>query len=49
MATFSVATSSNQYISFELETRMEGQSTADNIVGNVKIPMDKLPKWFVIK
>ena len=78
MATFSVATSSNQYISIELETRVEGQSTADNtttlilwlrvrkssaftsdtwgncsysanIGGNVKIPVDKLPKWFVIK
>lgn len=30
MATFSAATSSNQYISLELETRVEGQSTADN-------------------
>lgn len=78
MATFSAATSSNQYISLELETRVEDQPTADNtmtlswwlhvrkssastsdtwgncsysanIGGNVKIPMDKLPKWFVIK
>lgn len=49
MATFSAATSSNQYISLELETLVEGQSTADNIGDNVKIPMDKLPKWFVIK